>query len=816
MISLRPGFVSVFSVLVAMVASSAAQAQSNSCSSATVIGDGTFMGTTVGATNDGAASCGGSATSPDVWYSYTPIQSCTLNLDTCGSAFDTVLSAHTACPATTGNQIACNDDSCGLQSRIQFAATAGTAYLIRVAGFSGATGTFTLNVSCAGNPNPGSDSCANAVPVTIGSVSGTTAGSTNDGSASCGSSATSPDVWYSFAATEHCRMRANVCGASFDTVLSIHSGCPGTTANQISCNDDSCGLSSSVAAEVQAGNTYLIRVAGFNGATGAFTLNVSCTPIVPGSGPDIITGELSSLAQLGRLGDVVGCGLQSTICNAGSDPLDWVANPDPHHPFIVGNVYRMMGGRFEQIGQSWAKHAFAAAQADECSLGCTPTGGTLGVGCSDTYGASLNGAQNIMGPREEINPWTGSFTYPGSYIQTHTGGFDAVEHRLRIHDADLDPAQNAGATYVVELYVLAHDDVNHMNSLGWEPSTITGTPGGSWSFNLNNGTHTTVGPAIEAWNGATRTTIQDPAATDGRCILGVRTSDNGNGTWHYEYSLYNLDMDRQVNAFTIPASSNVNVTNAGFHAVESEADDGFSNAPWTFTRMANAITWATEPFATNPHSNPLRWGTTYSFRFDADVAPSTVTATLDLYKPGSPASLTGSTQGPTSIECLAGTVGTGAGPAADVLFVNGSAGDPVTRVVDVALSAPITVALSAAPGGPNPAHYVAYRWQGPPSNSTVLVVGGQTLGCTANPTPLNPGLTPQPFRCLRGAGVPASICGSVTEFSGAPARAPWTRTRPQGFASTVTFTLQGILEDGAAANSLGYSVTNAVVISVHP
>ena len=39
-------------------------------------------------------------------------------------------------------------------------------------------------------------------------------------------------------------------------------------------------------------------------------------------------------------------------------------------------------------------------------------GSALGVGCSDPYGSGLNGSQNGLGPRYEVNPHTGVFPYP--------------------------------------------------------------------------------------------------------------------------------------------------------------------------------------------------------------------------------------------------------------------------------------------------------------------------------------------------------------------------------------------------------------------
>src|SRR5207302_11456791 len=63
-------------------------------------------------------------------------------------------------------------------------------------------------------------------------------------------------------------------------------------------------------------------------------------------------------------------------------------------------------------------------------------------------------------------------------------------------------------------------------------------------------------------------------------------------------------------------------------------------ALWTSSISGGVITFATQTYATNVNANALRWGTLYNFRFDANAAPTTGAATLGLFKPGSPASLT--------------------------------------------------------------------------------------------------------------------------------------------------------------------------------
>jgi subtilisin family serine protease len=121
---------------------------------------------------------------------------------------------------------------------------------------------------------PAQDNCTAAEPIGPGNIlDGTTVGATVDGSATCGSSSTTADVWYSYTPTGNGFASFSLSGSTYDTVLSIHSGCPGTTANQLACNDDSGGPQSLVSnLFVHAGQKYWIRISGKNGATGNFRL----------------------------------------------------------------------------------------------------------------------------------------------------------------------------------------------------------------------------------------------------------------------------------------------------------------------------------------------------------------------------------------------------------------------------------------------------------------------------------------------------------------------------------------------------------------
>jgi hypothetical protein len=244
-----------------LLAAGAAFAQSDACSSATPVGDGSYAFDTTGATNDYAGTCGASGTSPDVWFLWTCGASGTATVNTCGSGYDTVLEAVVTCGGPT---IVCNDDSCGLQSAINLGSvTIGDQFLIRVSGFAGSTGTGTVTFSVSGAP--GNDNCANAIPVGEGTHPFSNVGATQDGFASCGvgGSPGYSDVWYLYTPSFTGTADVETCGlTTLDTMLSAYDACGGM---EIGCNDDSCSsLQSRMTFPVTSGVPVYIRIASWS------------------------------------------------------------------------------------------------------------------------------------------------------------------------------------------------------------------------------------------------------------------------------------------------------------------------------------------------------------------------------------------------------------------------------------------------------------------------------------------------------------------------------------------------------------------------
>jgi len=260
---------------------------------------------------------------------------------------------------------------------------------------------------------------------------------------------------------------------------------------------------------------------------------------VPNSvpGPDVIVGDLSSTQQFGSSGTQVGVSIGTTSCNNGTVSLNWSAIPSTDHPVIPQNLYRMSGGatndeRFEQIGQSWLKHAFAAVNGNACGFGCTSGGGGLGPGCSDPYGASLNASQSGLGSRAWVNPFTGIFP---STARDHTGHSDssaAPTHRALVEMNDLNTTLNPGATYFGEAqYVTPHEyawcqshagECNMYNNVSYRQFNVSGTT--SFTF-AAVGSTVRMAPAIAAWAGATINTIEPEPGVDGRAFIGYKVTN---------------------------------------------------------------------------------------------------------------------------------------------------------------------------------------------------------------------------------------------------------------------------------------------------
>ncbi|MGD9690715.1 MAG: hypothetical protein AB7K52_13610 [Phycisphaerales bacterium] len=565
---------------------------------------------------------------------------------------------------------------------------------------------------------PANNACASAEALALSSnssvvVEGTTVGATADGgTGNCGSSNSTGDVWYTFVAPASGVVTASTCSAaSYDTVVSFRSGCPGSS---LACNDDACTANrSSVSLSVVAGSTYRIRVSGFSGQTGTFTLTVTHAPPPPppnpSIGPDVIVHNLTDVIRWGTntAGDITAFSVGTESCNPGDYPLLWIDNnsfaPDydvTQHPVIGQNMYRLKSygafQRFEQVGQSWLKHGFVSVNGTNCG-GCTGAnpladnvwrhslqsfqdvgGEVLGLNCSDPYGASLNGSQSGLGAKNIVNVATGV----SPWVRGNGTGDSTIRERLQCATSDVT-GQPVGTRFFVEGQYVSADDAqfvrpgedvafNALNNASWRE--ISGGASAGTGF---VGATMRQQPAIHAWRAVDPTVTlvsadhddtanpctgyKDPVTNDpqypagtkfirSRYWVAAKVTDLGNGTWRYEYAVFNQNSERGAGTFSVPLPSSSDATSFTFNAPKWHSGEPHSNELWTMTKNGNRLEFACTPFAINQQGNAIRWGTMYNFGFTTDVPPTDGAATIGLFKPGTVASIDAAVPVPTVID----------------------------------------------------------------------------------------------------------------------------------------------------------------------
>lgn len=371
----------------------------------------------------------------------------------------------------------------------------------------------------------------------------------------------------------------------------------------------------------------------------AATAQVNNQCDTPGEVPDVIVHIYEGAVNFGSVGGITAFAIGSETCNVGTCWLNFFGS-NPNHPALGQNMFRLKNGRFEQIGQSWVKHPSGALQDPGCSSNCLPApdGTHLGVLCSDIYNGFVNGYGPWLGPKSDINAYTAEFAYPPTM---HIAWGAILPGRLQVHNSDLEPSLNSGATYLLELQYVAADDAaagNPANNCSYQLATVTKP---SQAFSVVPQGEVKVGDAaILAWKAldpsVTESHVQLPS--NGTYIVDSKATYLGNNLWHYEYAVYNMNASRGARSFTVTIPSGTNVSNVGFHDVDYHDNEPHLNDDWTPTVSAQSVTWVS---VLNPDlmSNPLSWGTVYNFRFDADVPPGSKTVVLGQFEqhPGDPA-----------------------------------------------------------------------------------------------------------------------------------------------------------------------------------
>ncbi|MEZ6017183.1 MAG: hypothetical protein R3F49_18845 [Planctomycetota bacterium] len=195
----------------------------------------------------------------------------------------------------------CDDDGCGFPaSSLAFVGAPGTTYFFRVGGYNGNSGSGMLNFSLIAPLGP-EDECSGALPLGSGSTSYSNFNATTSAPGwPC--AAGGSDIWYTFTAAGTL-VDIDTFGSSYDTALEAFDG---SCANLVSlaCNDDSGGgLQSMLSLSTIPGQSYFLRVGGFNGDQGAGVLNVfGAGPPTGGSvGLNYCASNVNSTGVMGEL-----------------------------------------------------------------------------------------------------------------------------------------------------------------------------------------------------------------------------------------------------------------------------------------------------------------------------------------------------------------------------------------------------------------------------------------------------------------------------------------------------------------------------------
>ncbi|WP_437677560.1 MXAN_6577-like cysteine-rich protein [Sorangium sp. So ce131] len=233
----------------------------------------TATGSTTGALNRHATTCGYSNTS-EIVYTFTAPEDGRYLFDTFGSAFDTILQLRQ--DGCAGVSLGCSDNAGNPQSAVNVPLVADQVVAVIVDGSSSQAGNYTLNVSRF----DGSGTCE--APIDLGSElpltrTGSTATQPNSTSPPCVGSSTAPDVVFSYTAPADGTYVIDTVGSNFDTVLTAREDGDGCTGASLGCSDDVSGIgrASRVTLTLTAGQVIVIAVDGFGTALGNYTLNIN-------------------------------------------------------------------------------------------------------------------------------------------------------------------------------------------------------------------------------------------------------------------------------------------------------------------------------------------------------------------------------------------------------------------------------------------------------------------------------------------------------------------------------------------------------------
>lgn len=202
-----------------------------------------------------------------VWWKWRATVSARMQFDTEGSDFDTYLQLFTGSSVDSLTLVGADDDSgSGRTSRLDWEATSGTTYYVRVSGYNNASGQISLTLDYY-EPNP-QDAFADGLSVTPGFIYKayeSTGATTEPGEPNhAGVSTAGRSIWFRFTpdASNAGEVTFSSQGSWNDTVVAVYTGSSVGALTEIVSNDQYGGRNDGqVTWNAQLGTTYHIAVA---------------------------------------------------------------------------------------------------------------------------------------------------------------------------------------------------------------------------------------------------------------------------------------------------------------------------------------------------------------------------------------------------------------------------------------------------------------------------------------------------------------------------------------------------------------------------
>jgi len=351
----------------------------------------------------------------------------------------------------------------------------------------------------------------------------------------------------------------------------------------------------------------------------------------------------------GQAGGISAWSLRTTSCNIGSVVVQWNDGAG-QAPVIATNIYRVANGRFEQLGSGWLKYSFCAVNEGSCGSCMGTDCNTLGIGCADTYGSSLNDGANGGGGKWQIPPTTGGWVFPGPRV-TSSG---SLPLRGRINTEIARMTEPGARVFMETHYISEHDQMagNGRNNATWREANVNSATSLS-----NLGPNRRGDPAIFAWQDV------DPAVNinevvvlneggtgvHGYHFVGYKASQIDPTHWRYEYAVHNFNSELGMHAFEIPLGCDTApvITDLYYYKADHHSGDFRNNNDWVVTIDGDKIRWeANQTVDINPWANANWWDETLTVGFTADMPPAMVQASLIPFQNGGPPALVTTVEGP--------------------------------------------------------------------------------------------------------------------------------------------------------------------------